>query len=675
MTTKRPMQVDDLYNIITVEDPRISPNGEWVAYVRVTVDKNENGYKRNIWLSPVKGGAPRQITRSGKDFQPRWSPDGSQLAFVSARDGKPQIYVMSSHIGGDPRPLTSQPNGATSPEWSPNGDWMTFLSAMNEEERANEGKEETPPQDKHEGKARKERQEESDRKKFDPLVIQKIPYRVGTSYLEDRHAQIYVMRTADGLTGDDAKARRLTNLSGDYEPAQWSHDGKYLYTARQWDISEDEPFRNSAIYRIDVMTGEETRLSDDTHTAFGATPSPNGKWLVFTRFPILGKQSLFQSIDRIAVMPIDGGDVMDINLELDRSSVSVNWTSDGDSLIFSLNSEGNTPIYKANIVAGTVELLTAGIFKVGGADVSASGDVVFTASTDICPLELMVLPAGTNQPHPLTTFNADWLENVIVQPTYEIRYQSPSGIEIQGWYILPVGYEQGKQYPLAVNIHGGPHIMWGAGESSMFHEWQFHAANGYITFSCNPRGADGYGESFQKSIIRDWGAPAFDDVMAGVDVLIQKGLVDTKRMAVTGGSYGGYMTAWVIGHTDRFACAVSQRGVYNLISFYGTSDVPSLITGEFEVYPWEDHNFLWQHSPVAYADKMKTPLLIIHAENDFRVPIEQGEQLFAFVRRSGGTVKMLRYPREGHELSRSGEPEHRVHHLNEMLAWFDTYCK
>ncbi|MCU0481569.1 MAG: S9 family peptidase [Anaerolineae bacterium] len=675
MTAKRPMQVDDLYHIITVEDPRISPNGEWVAYVRVTVDKNDNGYKRNIWLSPLKGGTPRQITRSGKDFQPRWSPDGSQLAFVSARDGKPQIYVMSSHMGGDPRPLTSLPNGATSPEWSPNGEWMAFLSGMNEEERANEGVEVAPPQDKYEGKARKERQDELERKKSDPLAVHKIPYRVGTSYLDDRHTQVYVMRTADGLTGDDAKPRRLTDVSANYEPPQWSHDGKYLYSARQWDISQDEPFRNSAVYRIDVATGEETRLTDDDHTAFSPQPSPNGKWLAFTRFPILGRQSLFQSIDRIAVMPIEGGEVMDINLELDRSTTTINWTPDGDSLIFSLNSEGNTPIYKANIAQHTVELLSAGIFKVSGADVNASGDVVFTASTDTCPIELMVLPAGANEPVALTTFNADWLEKVIVQPTHEIRYQSPAGIEIQGWYILPVGYEEGNQYPLAVNIHGGPHIMWGAGEASMFHEWQFHAANGYIAFYCNPRGADGYGEAFQKSIIRDWGAPAFDDVMAGVDVLIQKGFVDTKRMAVTGGSYGGYMTAWVISHTDRFACAVSQRGVYNLISFYGTSDVPSLITGEFDVHPWEDHHFLWQHSPVAYADKIKTPLLIIHAENDFRVPIEQGEQLFAFVRRSGGTVKMLRYPREGHEMSRSGEPEHRVHHLKEMLKWFDAYCK
>ncbi len=673
--TKRPMQVDDLYHIITTEDPQISPDGHWVVYVRVTLDKDDNSYKRNLWISPIQGGKPRQITRSGKDSQPRWSPDGAHLAFVSARDGKPQIYLLPMTVGGEARALTSMMNGATSPEWSPNGEYIAFLSAMNEEERANEGIEQIPPADKHDAKARKERQDEKDRKKFDPMVITKIPYRVGTSYLTDRHEQIYIIRTAEGLTGEEAKPRRLTNLSGNHEAPQWSHDGNFIYTAHQADISKDEPFRNSAIYRIDVNTGEETRLTDDTHTAFSPKPSPNGKWLAFTRFPIEGRKSLFQSIDRIAIMPLDGGDVIDINLELDRSSVTTNWAIDGNTLIFSLNSEGNTPIYKADIVSGVVELLSAGVFKVTGADVSPSGDLVVCASTDVCPIELMRLPVGEHALIPLTTFNASWLDNVTVQSTHEIRYPSPSGLDIHGWYLLPVGYEEGKQYPLIVNIHGGPHIMWGAGEPSMFHEWQYQAANGYVVFSCNPRGADGYGESFQKSITRNWGQPAFEDIMAGVDTLIQKGLIDTTRMAVTGGSYGGYMTAWVVSHTDRFACAASQRGVYNLISFYGTSDVPSLITGEFDIDPWEDPTFLWEHSPLAYAHKIKTPLLIIHAENDFRVPIEQGEQLFAFVRRSGGTVKLLRYPREGHEMSRSGEPEHRVHHLTEMMTWFDTYCK
>jgi dipeptidyl aminopeptidase/acylaminoacyl peptidase len=216
--------------------------------------------------------------------------------------------------------------------------------------------------------------------------------------------------------------------------------------------------------------------------------------------------------------------------------------------------------------------------------------------------------------------------------------------------------------------------MWGPSERSMWHEWQFHSARGYAVFYCNPRGADGYGEAFQEALHASWGDVAFGDLMAGLNALLELGFVDTNRMAVTGGSYGGYMTAWIVGHTERFAAAVSQRGVYNLLSFYGTSDVPSLISDEFGVLPWDDAAFLWQQSPIAYAHNIRTPLLIFHSENDFRVPVSDGEQLFAYVRKSGGTVQMVRFPREGHELSRSGEPEHRVARLSRMVEWFDRYC-
>lgn len=674
--TKRPMQVDDLYHIITTEDPQISPDGQWVVYVRVTLDKDDNSYKRNLWISPVKGGMPRQLTRSGKDFQPRWSPDGAQLAFVSGRDGKPQIYVLPMTIGGEARALTSMMNGATSPQWSPSGDYIAFLSAMNEEERANEGIEQTPPADKHDGKARKDRQEEKDRKKFDPMVITKIPYRVGTSYLTNRHEQIYIIRTAEGLTGEDAKPRRLTNLSGNHEPPQWSHDGKFIYTAHQADINKDEPYRDSMIYRIDVATGEETSITTgEQFTNFSPLPAPDGKWLVYTRYPMNERQSILQSNARVAVMSLETGDVVDVNVALDRSEIMSAWSVDGKYLLFALENDGFTPIYRVDMRDMSVQQVVTGNFKLTQFTIGKSDSIVLCASTPHHPLELMHASLQSSTITPITSFNTKWLDDVTVQETHEMWYESPSGEKVQGWYILPVDYQVGKQYPLIVNIHGGPHVMWSASEPSMFHEWQYQAANGYVVFYCNPRGAGGYGEKFQQAILRNWGAPAYEDVMAGVDTLIQKGFIDTNHMAVTGGSYGGYMTAWVVSHTDRFVCAASQRGVYNLISFYGTTDGPSLITGEFEVNPWEDPTFLWEQSPLSHAHKIKTPLLIIHAENDFRVPIEQGEQLFAFVRRSGGTVKLLRYPREGHEMSRSGEPEHRVHHLTEMMTWFDTYCK
>jgi dipeptidyl aminopeptidase/acylaminoacyl peptidase len=217
--------------------------------------------------------------------------------------------------------------------------------------------------------------------------------------------------------------------------------------------------------------------------------------------------------------------------------------------------------------------------------------------------------------------------------------------------------------------------MWGAGMQSLWHEWQYHAAQGYIAFWCNPRGSDGYGEEFIHGLHAAWGPHATEDVLAGVDALVQKGFVDIERMAVTGGSYGGYLTAWIIAHDHRFKCAVAQRGVYNLLSFYGTSDVPLLISNEFDAHPWEDPTRLWEHSPVAHAHKIQTPLLIIHSENDFRVPIEQGEQLFGYVRKVGGVVKMVRFPREGHELTRAGEPAHRIASLTEMVKWFDAYCQ
>jgi dipeptidyl aminopeptidase/acylaminoacyl peptidase len=275
----------------------------------------------------------------------------------------------------------------------------------------------------------------------------------------------------------------------------------------------------------------------------------------------------------------------------------------------------------------------------------------------------------------MISVNQEFLSGVFVHERHEIRYTPEGGQEIQGWYILPAHYEAGKTYPLALNIHGGPHVMWGASTQSIWHEMQFQAAQGYVVFYCNPRGAGGYGEAFQMALHAAWGDVAYTDIMAGVEMLIEKGFVDPTRMAITGGSYGGYMTAWIVGHTNRFVSAVSIRGVYNLLSFYGTSDVPLLITNEFDVEPWENPTLLWQHSPLAYAHQIKTPLLVIHSENDFRVPISDGEQLFAYVRRSGGTVQMVRFPRDGHELSRSGEPEHRVSSLTHMIDWFNKYCQ
>ncbi len=669
---KRPITVEDLYQINYVEDPQISPDGRWIAFIRITPDKMENGYKRNIWLADTDGGEPFQLTRGDKGSSPRWSPDGETLAFVSGRSDKPQIYLLPINApGGEARSLTKMEKGATFPAWSPDGETIAFLCRMNAEEREKEDSgEDAPPSDKFEAEQRKARKKHEEEKRWDPRPVWRVPYREGTAFLDDRYQQVYVMETAENLDGDKIKARRLTDVDANHGAPEWTPDGKYIYTNRTHDLLADELYLQQRLYRIHVEDGEIEQVTHgDDISDTSPQISPDGKWVAFIRMIMP-----FDALERLIVKPVDGGEERTLNLEIDRAPFNFRWTAD-NILIANVGDQGDSVFYRIDPADGAYEQLFTDRIEAAELDVSPLGGVTFTASTPYNPQELFWLPSGASSPVQVTAFNEKFLDGVVVQEVHEMRYETPNG-EIQGWYMLPVGYEEGKQYPLAFNIHGGPHAMWGPSSRTMWHEWQFHAARGYAVFFANPRGSGGYGDAFKRGLHSDWGNAAFNDLMTGIDTLLERfDFVDSERMAVTGGSYGGYMTAWIVGHTDRFASAVTQRGVYNLAAFYGVTDVPELITSEFDAEPWEDPEKLWKHSPLAYAHNIKTPLLIIHSENDYRVPIADGEQLFAFVRRSGGTVKLLRYPRDGHELSRSGEPEHRVNRLTEMVEWFDKYCK
>jgi dipeptidyl aminopeptidase/acylaminoacyl peptidase len=671
--SKRPITAEDLYRIVTIEDPKISPDGAWIAFTRVQPNPFHNNYVRNIWVVPVQGGDPVQLTRGDKDSAPAWSPDSRRLAFQSGRggDGKPQIYVMPvTAPGGEAVQITRMLNGATHPAWSPDNCTIAFLSAASADERAredmNQDEKDIAPIDKLDARHRAERWEQDDKKRLDPYPAWRIPYRTGTSFSGERYTQIYTVDTSQ----PDSTPRRRTHREANHEPPVWSPDGACLYTARQLDPTHDEPSRHSAIFRLRVADGELTALTDDSATSFTPCPSPDGKWVAFTRYPRGGAFPVTERLTHLAIVAADGSTpARDLSVERDVSAHYLAWTAHSE-IVFSSSWHGDGPIYAA-APDGTTRTLIDGRLRATFLDAGAHG-VAYVASTPECPPELFYLPHG-GEARAFTRFNQPFLDDVIIQPTIDRWYDSDAGVRIHGWYVLPVGYQAGKKYPLALNIHGGPHVMWGTGEASMFHEWQFHAARGYIVFCCNPRGSDGYGEAFMQGVHENWGDVAMRDIMTGVDLMIADGLVDAGRMAITGGSYGGYMVAWILGHCDRFKAAVAQRGVYNLLSFYGTTDVPSLISGEFGVEPWQDPEKLWRHSPLAYAHLIKTPLLIEHAEQDYRVPIEQAEQLFAYVRRSGGIVKLLRYPREGHEKSRSGEPAHRVDRLRHMVEWFDTF--
>ena len=669
---KRRISAEDVVKIKYVEDPQISPDGKLIAYVVMSANPMDKGYDRDIYMVAADGSETVRLTRGGKNSSPRWSPDGSQLAFVSSRNERPQIFILPVGHAGEARTLTGHENGAFAPSWSPDGTHIAYLSSSNVDERKKEDSDEKdePPKDKLDGKHRGERKKEEEQSRWDPRPMHRIPYRQGTSFMDDRNSQIYVVPVDEDLEGDDAKPRRLTDAEASYSPPVWSKSGRTIVTSRNWNIGADETFQYNNIYLIDVESGVERRYKDDDNSYFGAIPSYDGDWLICTRQPGTSTDTL----SRLTLVPLEGGsDPVELNLELDRPVYGYDLVEDG-SLIVLVANEGRVEVHELDPKTKSFNPIVTEEQSILGFDVLRDGSFAYVSRTTDRLHELFFMDANSTKQ--LTDVNQAFIDEVVVQETHEIWFENPEGQKIQGWYLLPPGFEEGKRYPLALNIHGGPHVMWTPSSPAMWHEWQTHAAEGYVVFYCNPRGSDGYGQEHLSAIHSDWGKVTMDDVMAGVDAMIAKGFIDESRMAITGGSFGGYMTAWIIGHTDRFASAVPQRGVYNISSFYGTSDVPRLMSAEFDTEPWEDPDKFWQHSPLAYAHNVKTPTLIIHSENDFRVPIEQAEQLFAWIRRATDSpVKMLRYPREGHELSRSGEPAHRISRLTEMVKWFDTYCQ
>ncbi len=677
---KRAITLNDLYLQKFLEDIRISPDGRWTAYVRVDLDQAGNQYKRNLWISDPD--SPEhdhwQFTRSNKDSMPRWSPDGRWLAFLSGRGEKPQIFLMSMSVGGgEARQLTQHPNGVSSFNWSPDGQQIVFLASVNRDEMAREDETPVPEDqkpDRFELKAQAERREDAENRKTDPRVVRRIPYRVGVSYTTDRYAQIYVIDTAEG-----AKPHRLTSADASYQEPHWSPDGRFIWTARAAKPEADEPYRQSRIYRIDIDSGAEIPFNHGEQTDVQPVPSPDGRWLAFMRFP---EDKASMRLNRVSVVSAEGGEVRDLNLELDVAPTAMRWHR--DHLYFTAEHTGSIGLYRASPDSGQAEPVLTGDWRIESFDIALSGDlqntgdpkIALIASTQDRLQEAFMLTSDLAQPEVLTYFNQPLLDQIFNQPYQALRWQAPDGQEIEGWYLLPPDFETGKKYPFLLYVHGGPHIMWGPGNPTEWYEWQNMAAQGYVVMFCNPRGSGGYGEAFQMAVhAGGWGEMAYGDIMAGVDALIAKGFIDTERMAITGGSYGGYMTVWTVGHTDRFCAAVTQRGVYNLLSFFGTTDIPTFVLNEFGTLPTDNPQYLWEQSPLAHAYKIKTPLLIIHSENDYRVPISEAEQLFGYLRRLGVETEFVRFPRDGHELTRAGEPEHRVEHLRRILDWVNRYCQ
>jgi dipeptidyl aminopeptidase/acylaminoacyl peptidase len=632
------MAPDDVFELAWVSDPRLSPAGTQVAYVVTRVDRKANRYRSAIFVSQTDGSAPpRNLTAGEKaDAAPRWSPGSDRIAFTSNRNGSAQLYVVPA-AGGEPLRLTDLAEDVREPCWSPDGTRLAFCARVGSN-----------------------LYDEEDERRRAPHRFKRLQFKLDDEgWTGDRRQQLFTV-AADG----SSDPRQLT--SGDYEHASpaWSPDGSRIAFVstrdEDWDVQ-----LVSDVYVVPAEGGELERLTAGDGVCEQPSWSPDGSRLAFRHTPGVWDEPRHA---QIAVVGAHGGVPRIVTGALDRHCNSYPplrgpaW--DGNSLLFVAEDGGNAPLYRASADgSGAPQVVVGGELEVKGWD-AASGEVVHTATTATAPPELY---RGSQR---LTSVGDGFRGGRALVEPERFTATSGDGTEVQAWIVRPVGYEAGKRYPVLLNIHGGPFTQYG---NHLFDEFQVYAGAGYAVVYSNPRGSSGYSEEWGRAIRgrHGWGSVDYQDLMAVTDEALRRfDFCDSERVGVMGGSYGGFMTSWIVGHTNRFKAAISERAVNHLVSFFGASDIGFFFRGYLGSFLWEDVETYLRLSPATYAAAIETPLLILHSEDDLRCPVEQGEQLFTVLRLLGKDVEFVRFPHgEGHELSRSGSPVHRVQRFEVILDW------
>lgn len=651
---KNPILIEDLYKLKWLSDPQLSPDGSKIAYVEKWVDANDRyKYQSRICVVAAEGGSPVAFTRGENiDSTPRWSPDGSQLAFVSNRSGDNQVWLISL-MGGEAKQLTSFKRPLSNIAWSPDGTRLVAATKIG-------------PGDELSAEEKKDRTEVK--------VITRLHYRLnGEGFFGDRRSHICL------IDADSGAVTPMTSGDFDHTTPAWAPCGtKIAFVGKLYDDADYVTY--SDIYELDVADRSIRKLTESFGPCAKPTYSPDGQSIAFISHDGSYKGA---TLNQLYSVPAAGGEASLLTRDFDRSvgnavggdmvstvDPSPVFSADGKSIYFLSSDGGTTHVCRIPAGGGVPERLTGNGQVVYG---FALGDkaLAYAVTTPTNIGDIFVSDINAKGAMRLTEANKEYLASVHVSPPEQFTYLGTNGVTVEGWIMKPRGFVADAKYPMILEIHGGPHVAYG---NSFNHEFQVLASMGYAVLFTNPQGSEGYGQSFNAATHHDWGGTDYNDLMLAVDHALTYDFVDGNRLGVTGGSYGGYMTNWIVGHTNRFKAAVTQRSTCNRYSMFGTSDL-GFNNGQFEFKgnPWENQDFYMERSPITYVQSIETPLLIIHSEQDLRCPVEQGEQLYTALKWLRKETMFVRFPEENHELSRSGKPRHRIERLRHITDWFNKY--